>query len=548
MTPPQSDPTDRARPGLAAPARRTPRLARAFATVGGWTMASRILGFVRDVTVAALLGAGPAAQAFVAAFTLPNLFRRFFAEGAFNTAFVPMFARRLEAEGPDAAREFAETAMAALAAVLLALTLLAQLAMPWLVLALTAGFAGDDRLPLAVEMGRIAFPYILFISLAALLSGVLNSLGRFATAAAAPVLLNLILIGALALAATGALEGVVGLETPAANGHAAAMLTWGVAAAGIAQLALVWRAAAKAGMPLRLRRPRFTPALWRLAVVALPAALAGGVMQINLVVGRQAASFFEGAVAWLYYADRLYQLPLGVIGVAVGVVLLPELARRAQAGDHAGAREAANRSAEFALALTLPAAVALAAVPETLVEVLFGRGAFGAEDARATALAVSIYGLGLPAFVLQKIYQPLFFAREDTRTPFRCALWGMGVNAAVALGLAPVIGFTAAAWATTLSAWLVLALLVRAARVFGEEGRIDARLARRLPRLALASLGMGALCLGLEAALAAPLALAGWRWAALGALVAGGAAGYGALAWGLGALRPAELKAALRRG
>ncbi|MEO0682111.1 MAG: murein biosynthesis integral membrane protein MurJ, partial [Pseudomonadota bacterium] len=427
-------------------------------------MASRILGFARDILIAASLGAGPVAQAFVAAFTLPNLFRRFFAEGAFNAAFVPMFSRRLEAEGSEAARRFAEEALAALTVFLLVFTLAAQAVMPWLVLALASGFAGDERLPLATAMGRVAFPYILFISLAALLSGVLNALGRFAAAAAAPVLLNLILIGALGLAWAGLPAETTLVGAPAAVGdRAGAWLVWGVAAAGVAQVALVWRAAARAGMPLRLRAPRWTPELSRLAAIAFPAALSAGVMQINLVVGRQVASFFDGAVAWLYYADRLYQLPLGVIGVAVGVVLLPELARRLTAGDAAGARDAVSRSAEFSLALALPAAVALIAIPGPIVSVLFGRGAFGEADAAATALAVAIYGAGLPVFMLAKVAQPIFFAREDTRTPFRAALWGMAANAAIAVGLSPVMGFSACALATTLSGALTLWLLRRAA-------------------------------------------------------------------------------------
>jgi putative peptidoglycan lipid II flippase len=531
----------------AAPARKATRLLRAFATVGGWTMASRILGFVRDILIAAALGAGPAAQAFVAAFTLPNLFRRFFAEGAFNTAFVPMFARRLEAEGPEAARDFAEQAMAALAALLLLLTLAAQVVMPFLVLGLASGFAGDERFDLAVDYGRIAFPYILFISLAALLSGVLNSLGRFAAAAAAPVLLNLILIGALGLAWLGLFEGAGPPDSPPGYGEGLA-LVWGAAVAGVAQMALVWRAAARAGMPLRLRVPRITPAIRRLAAVAFPAALAGGVMQVNLVVGRQVASWFEGAVAWLYYADRLYQLPLGVIGVAIGVVLLPELSRRLSLGDHAGVRDAFGRSTEFALALTLPATAALVVIPGPLVAVLFGRGAFGTEDAAATAAAVAVYGAGLPAFVMMKIYQPLYFAREDTRTPFNYALWGMGVNAVVAVGLAPVIGFLAAALATTLAAWANVWLLARGARRFGEEGRPDHRLRRRIPRLAAASVLMGAACLGMAEAMTPWLDAPGLRYVALGALVAGGGAVYAGAVALLRGVRPSEIRDALRRG
>ena len=336
----------------------------------------------------------------------------------------------------------------------------------------------------------------------------------------------------------GAVEGL----------HHGTMLVWAAVIAGIAQAVLVREAARRAGMPLRLRRPRFTPRIRRLAAVAFPAALAGGVVQINLVVGRQVASYFDGAVAWLYYADRLYQLPLGVVGVAIGVVLLPDLARRLRAGDGEGGRESVNRAAEFALALTLPATVALMTIPLALTSVLFGRGAFGAEDVAATAWAVAIYGAGLPAFVLQKVIQPMYFAREDTRSPFRFALWGMALNAAIALGLAPVAGYLAAALATTAAGWLNLLLLWRGARAFGVEARADARLVHRAPRLLAASALMGAaaaaLAAGLDGWLSAPL----WRYAALAAVVGGAAVVYAGAAIRLGAFTPADLKGALRRG
>lgn len=514
------------------------RLIRAFATVGGWTMASRILGFARDIAIAGSLGSGPAAQAFVIAFSLPNLFRRFFAEGAFNMAFVPLFTKKLHGGGTGAeteARAFAEDAMGALTGVLVALTLVAMAVMPWMVLALASGFAADERLTLATEYGRIAFPYILFISIAALLSGVLNALDQFAAAAAAPVLLNVILLLALAF---GALIGA----------DPGPVLSWGVAVAGVAQMAMLWRAAARAGMPLRLRRPRLTPEMKRLARIAAPAALAGGVVQINLVVGRQVASHFDGAVAWLYYADRLYQLPLGVVGVAIGVVLLPDLSRRLRDGDGPGGRAAANRAAEFALALTLPAAIALAAIPDALVSVLFGRGAFSALDAQNTALACAVYGLGLPAFVLQKVLQPIFFAREDTRTPFNIALWGMAANALIAIGLAPVIGFLAAALATTAAGWINVAMLWRAARKFGDAARPDARLIARTPRILGASLIMGLAAWALAGLGADALAAPGLRWIALAALVGAAMAVYFFAAAALGGVSLPEIKAMARRG
>ncbi len=526
---------------------RPVRLVASFATVGAWTMASRVLGFVRDIFIAASLGAGPVAEAFFVAFTLPNMFRRLFAEGAFNTAFVPLFAKRLEGEGEAAARGFAEEAMAALVSVLVVVTLLASLAMPALVLMLASGFAGDDRLELSVALGRIVFPYILFISVAALLSGVLNSLGRFAAAAAAPVLLNVVLILALALAETGLAaevaipgpDGLVGL-------HEGTFLAIGVLVAGAAQLGLLLWAIARAGLALRLRRPRLTPGIRRLAVVALPAALAAGVLQVNLVIGRQVASYFEGAVAWLWLADRVYQLPLGVVGVAIGVVLLPELSRHVRRGDAEAGRAALNRAAEFGLALTLPATAALLAMPGLIVAVLFERGAFTAEDAAATAQALAFYTLGLPAYLLQKIVQPVYFAREDTATPLRFAVWAMAVNAVVAVALAPVVGFLAAPLGTTLAAWVNLWLLWRGAAARGADLTLDARLASRLPRIALAALGLGA-GLALGAHLGGDLA-GGARTALLVALVLCGLCGYAILAWALGALRLSDLRSALRRG
>lgn len=510
------------------------RLLGGFFTVGGWTLASRILGFVRDIAIAALLGAGPVAEAFLIAFSLPNMFRRFFGEGAFNTAFVPMFARRVEA-GEDA-QGFARDAFAGLTTILIAFTVLALFAMPWLVLAMASGFGGDERFDLAVLYGRIAFPYILFISLAALLSGVLNAVGRFAAAAAAPVLLNILFIGALVGAWHAGRD--IGLT-----------LAWTVPVAGIAQLALVWVAADRAGVRIRPAIPRWTPELKQLAIIAAPAALAGGVVQINLLVGRQVASFFDGAVAWLNYADRLYQLPLGVVGIAVGIVLLPELARRLTAKDTAAARDAYSGAMEFALALTLPGAVALGVIAVPLISVLFERGAFGAADTQATALALIIYAFGLPAFVAQKVLQPHFFARSDTKTPFRYALVSMVVNAAVAIGLAPAIGFTAAALGTTLAAWAMTWLLWRGSRRFGETARLTEGAKRRIPRLAAASVVMGVALAVLAPWLTNGIALGGLASAAsLAALVLAGALVFAAAALGLRAIDPALIRQAVRRG
>ena len=509
------------------------RLVKGFATVGGWTLASRVLGFVRDAWIAAVLGTGPAAQAFIVAFSLPNMFRRFFAEGAFNTAFVPMFSKKYEA-GEDA-EGFARDALSGLASVVIVLTLIAQVAMPWLVLAMASGFQGDERFDLAVTYGRIAFPYILFISLAALASGVLNATGRFAAAAAAPVLLNIIFIGTFWL-------------LPVLGWDPGLTITWAVPVAGFAQLALVWIAAKRAGIRLLPRIPRLTPEMKRLARIAAPAMLAGGVVQVNLLVGRQVASYYGDAVAWLYNADRLYQLPLGVVAIAIGVVLLPDLSRRLKAEDIEGSRHSMSRATEFALALTLPSAVALVVAAVPLTSVLFERGLFGPEDTRATALAVAVYGLGLPAFVLQKVLQPLFFAREDTRRPFNYALVAMVVNAVLAVGLAPVIGYIAAAVATSLAGWAMVWQLWSGSRNMGAAVHLDARLRSRAPRIVAAALIMGLGLAGLIWLMGPLFALAGWRYLALLALVLGGAVIYFGAGAAIGAFRLSDFTGAMRRG
>ncbi len=520
-----------------------------FLTVGVWTLLSRVMGFVRDIMIAGYLGSGVIAEAFLVAFSLPNMFRRFFAEGAFNMAFIPLFSKKLETgDGPE---KFAQDAFVGMAFILTVFTVLGILAMPGLVYLMASGFAGDERFDLAVEYGRLAFPYILFISLAALASGVLNATGRFMAAAAAPVLLNIVFVIAVLIgAALGrpASEALgVGLDQ-ALGLRVGDSLALSVPIAGAAQLALVWWAAHRAGFTLRLGRPRLTPELKRLAIIAAPAALAGGVVQINLLVGRQVASFFDGAVAWLNYADRLYQLPLGVVGIAIGVVLLPDLSRRLGAGDTKGGRDAFNRAAELSLALTVPSAVALMVIAVPLVSVLFERGAFTSDDTAFTALAVMVYGAGLPAFVLQKALQPLYFAREDTRRPFYFALFAMVVNAGVAIGLAPYIGYIAAALATTLAGWAMFAALYIGARSMGEAARFDDRFRRRIWRIVLASVVMGFVLWTVQVSMLPFLMSPTVRYPALAILVLIGMATYGAAGQFLGAFRLSEFRRALRRG
>ena len=450
---------------------------RNIMTVGVWTLFSRILGMGREVLFYALIGVGPVLDAFIVAFRLPNMFRRFFAEGALNAAFVPMFSKRIEKDqDPDG---FASQSMAWLAVILIFLTAIAMIFMPILVWATAGGFSQDTRFDLAVQYGRIVFPYIFLISLAALLSGVLNAKGHFAIAAAAPVILNIFIIIALGFAWLTAQSAIT-------------YLVWSVPAAGFVQLTLLWTTVRRKHVKVTLAWPQLSPEMGHLLKVAIPAALANGVVQINLLVGQIVASFFPGAVSWLYGADRLYQLPLGVVGIAVGIVLLPELSRRLQTNDDVGAQTAFCRAGEISFALTFPAAVALFIIPLPLVSALFEHGATGRSDAEAIALACAIYGLGLPAFIFQKLLQPLYFAREDTKRPFRYAVLAMTVNGALALSLMPYLGWISPAVATSVSAWLMVILLSNGARQFGHVARFNARTKRRLVRIVIASLGMGA--------------------------------------------------------
>lgn len=523
------------------------RLYRAFATVGGLTMVSRVFGFIRDILIAAVLGTGAVADAFFVAFRFPNLFRRLFGEGAFNAAFVPLFAKRMEGEGKEAARAFAEEAMAGLVFILLALTIVAEIAMPFLMYGLAPGFsATPEKFDLAVLLTRITMPYLLCMSLVALLSGVLNSVGKFVESSSVSIVLNLTM-----MAATLVALGLGYRNDPTAG----IIQAWGVFAAGLLQLWLLVDGARRNGLSLKLRRPRMSEEMRRLIRLGIPGVIAGGVTQINIVIGTVVASLQDGAVSHLYYADRVYELPLAIVGIAIGVVLLPDVSRHLRAGDHVAVMDSQNRSLEFAMLLTVPASVALAVVPVEIVKGLFERGAFTAADTPATAYALAIFSLGLPAFVLIKVFQPAYFAREDTATPMRFAVIGLTANTLGSVGLfflfrsygwMPHLGI---AVATTLGGWLNAGLLYV---VLVRRGQFvaDARLARALPRIVLASLLMGA------ALWFAAAALEPWfgpshgfvaRMLALAALVGVGLAIYGAVVLVLGVLDMRQLRGFLGR-
>ncbi len=513
-------------------------LVRWVATVGGYTMGSRVLGFARDILIASTLGAGPVADAFFIAFKLPNFLRRLFAEGAFNAAFVPLFAGSLERDGRAAAKSFAEDVLTVLLWVLLLLVVAAQIVMPWLMHVLAPGFADEpEKFDLTIQLTRLTFPYILLISLVSLLGGVLNSLYRFAAVAATPILLNLCLIGAL-----------LGLsrwtETP---GHALAI---GVTVGGAVQLIWLVVAASRAGMALRLRRPRLTPGVKRLLIIAAPAALGAGAAQVNLVIDIIIASLLPpGSVSFLYYADRVNQLPLGVVGVAVGTALLPLLSRQLRAGDAAEAVKSLNRAIEIALLLALPAAVALIVIAGPVIVVLFERGAFGPGESAAAAGALVAYAGGLPAFVLIKVLAPGYFARQDTKTPVRIAVLCLLVNVALNLVLMGPLAHVGIALATTLAGWLNVALL---AAGLARRGflRPDARLRRRIPRMVAACAGMAAVLWGLNLGLETLLTeTIGLRILTLAALIGAGLASYAILAGVTGIISTRELRGLLgRRG
>lgn len=511
---------------------------RSVLSVGGLTLLSRVTGFVRDILMAAILGAGPVADAFFVALRLPNHFRALFAEGAFAAAFVPLFSGKLTMEGEDAARRFAAEAQSVLLAAQILVLLAVLPGMPWFMLAFAPGFADEpEKFELAVLFTRITFPYLAFISLETLYAGVLNARGRFAVAASAPILLNLAMIVALLAAAP---------FLPTA-GHA---LAWGVLAAGVLQYALVAADAARGGFWLPLRWPRLSDDMGKFFRLLGPAALGAGLTQINLFADTLIATLLpSGSVSYLYYADRLNQLPLGVIGIAVGTVLLPELTRRIKGGDHAGALGQQNRALEFSLLLALPAAVAFGLVGQSIMTVLFQHGRFTAADAAASAATLAAYSFGLPAFIMLRGLVAGFYAREDTATPARVALAATAVNVALKFALMGTLAQVGLAVATSAAAWVNVGLLTWLLYARGHFVP-DARLKRRLGRLLLATAALAVALPALETVLRpwlggdTPLGL---RAAALTGLCLGGGVVYGGAALALGAVDRDLLRRLWRR-
>ncbi|GJD48212.1 Lipid II flippase MurJ [Methylobacterium crusticola] len=426
---------------------------RSILSVGGWTLVSRGTGFLRDVVMAAVMGAGPIADAFVVAFRLPNHFRAIFGEGAFNVAFVPTYAGLDGAGAPGAAKAFADRVFTLMLLVQVLVLALALPLMPAVVRALAPGFADEpEKFALAVALTRITFPYLLFITLVTLLSGILNARRRFAAAAAAPVLLNLSLLVALGLA----------FLFP----NAAYAAAWGVAVSGVLQFGLVLADARRAGLAPALVRPTLADAGMRRFFRMLgPAVVGSAGVQIAMFADTIIASFLPtGAVSALYYADRLYQLPFGVIGIAAGTVLLPEMSRRLAAGDADAAHAAQNRATGFSLALSAPFAVAFLLVPDLIMAALFQRGAFDAQAAARAGSVLAAYGLALPAAVLIRSIVASFYARHDTRTPVMASLTAVAVNVALKVVLTEPLGVMGLALATAAGVWVNVLILFALAR------------------------------------------------------------------------------------
>jgi putative peptidoglycan lipid II flippase len=460
-------------------------------TVGGLTLVSRISGFARDIVLAAILGAGPVADAFFVALRLPNHFRAIFAEGAFNAAFLPAYARIRTQGGPDPARIFADRIFTLLFASQVVLLAVALAFTPTVIALLAPGFSREpQQFALAVELTRITFPYLLLITLVTLYGAMLNAVNRFAAAAAAPILLNLAIMATLALAAI----------FPTA-GHAAA---WGVLLAGVLEVMLVGGDALRAGLKAGFRWPRWDDDVKRFFTALAPAIVGSAGVQLALFADTILASFLPaGSLSTLYYADRLNQLPIGVIGIAVGVVLLPEMTRRIAAGDEAGARKAQTQAVELTLLLSIPCLVAFLLIPELIMRALFGRGAFSASDAFAAGMTLAAYTTGLLPFVLIRSVTAPFLARGDTATPVKAALIAVAVNILFKILLMGPLAQVGLALATAIGAWVNFALVVWFARRAGYDG-YDAGLGRSIRKLALAGI-----------ALAAGLSLAQWPMARL---------------------------------
>lgn len=519
-------------------------LALPFTIVGSATLASRITGFARDVMIAAALGTGPVADVYVAAFLIPNLIRKMVSEGAFNASLVPRLARLEREGGQQAMQGFFDDFLSALLVATIVLVLAAELAMPQVMGLLAGGFSADaGKFANAVVFGRIAFPFVGFVILGAAIAALLNALDRFATAALVPLALNLLMITVLAVILAGATAG------PRESGM---VLVATVTVAGLLQLILLWRAAGRAGLTLSVRpvaalAGKVDPGTWSLMVKMLPGLVVAGSGHVHMVVAAQTASLEPRIVSMLYFADRLFQLPLGFVASAIGVVLLPHVARGFQHGDSNRITAAQTESVVFASLLIFPATAGLWVLAEPIVQVLFRHGAFLAEDARHTARILKVLVLALPAFVLIKVVLPSYLAREEVGRPLAVVALALVVNGAVALALhgrdpvlAPAVGVVAGVWTNA----LILQVMARGRIAFLPRAWL------RVGGALLAALAMGwcvHALLGMATPLLAPGRGFGLRIATLSLLCLIGIAAFIALSAGLRVISLSALRGALRR-
>jgi len=510
-------------------------LIRSSLIFSGLTLVSRLMGLARDLVIAARLGASQtiAADAYYTALTFPNLFRRMFAEGAFAAAFVPDYAKKLDGEGKEVADRYASDALATVAAFTVLLTVICQLAMPWLMMVYSYGFLEDPaKFKLAVALTQITMPYMPCMVIASLFAGVLQARGRFIIYGFYPTILNIVMLAA-----------VLPQNDPVRAAYAASA---GVIVAGISQAALCWWGARRLGARIRPSRLKLTPEIRDLIRRMIPGIIASSATQLNLFISAILASQVAGMRAWLNFAERFYQLPLSLVGVAIGVALLPRLSTAIRRADRADAQGAMDQAVVFGLALSLPAAAALMAMPFYLLDAFFSRGAFTSADAAASAKLLFHYGWGVPAFVLIKILQPAFFARGDTRTPMTYSLISIGVNIALGVSLFYTLGFEGIALATAAASWLTVAQMTVKLWTTG-IWRPSARAIGKITRVALASAALGAACLAASVfreVLERPL---GSKELTILLVCLAGAALYGVLLFAVGGVTPAEARAALRR-
>jgi putative peptidoglycan lipid II flippase len=510
-------------------------LLKATGTIGGLTMVSRIAGFAREMLMSRVMGASAAADAFFVAFRLPNTFRRLFGEGAFSAGFVPLFSQRLHGEGGEAeAKRFSEEVLAVFLPTLILFTVFFEIIMPAFVGAIS-GYTGD-KLNLATDLTRITFPYLILISLVSLFSGILNSLTRFTAAAFAPALLNLAMLVALILFREG---GVI----------TATALSVGVTIGGVIQLGLLLYACRQAGIVLKLRRPRITPGVRQFVRVVLPATFGAGVYQISAFID----TFFltrigTGSMSYFNFADRLNQLPLGVIGAALGTAILPQVSRFVGAGQGDKAARVQGEATGLALLLCLPAAIALSVSAGPLAAALFQGGEFTAADAAITATVLGIIVLGLPAYVLVKVLTPGFYARQDTATPVKTAIVVLAVNIILNFVLIPPFKIAGLAAAIAIASWvncIILYVILHRRGHFRIEGWLASRIIRQL----IAGAVMAAALFGVRAV------LGHWftgdvahRLAGVVILVGVGLGVYFPLVWFIGGVDRDGVRALLRKG